>query len=431
MADAPAIAAVLISPPCRAAIASGEPGTAVRLIRQAVGWTQQDLANRSGYSQPTISRLERGASRAARDTAVLTDLAEALGVPPAALGVANSPDQRPILDDVDRRDFLGGTVALAVTALLPQSVATPGRIDADTLAQCWTALCRLFELDDRQGGGTVFQMAEEMARRLEDGLRRGTYESSVGRELQNVTATTMEHAGWLAYDAGRRHKARHWWLETCHLADLADIPEARVTALASMALQASDDPGGGGRETIALAQAARSTAGEDATPTLLSLLSAREAVGHARIGDRSAANSSLAEARRWLDHGRRGDEPLWLGFWGPADLAWHETRTALATGNGRSAELAARAALTSVDKDAFPRNHTLYTVRLGSVLTQLGQLDEAINITSEAIQGVYGVRGSRRVFSDLHRTVGLLEQQKYAPATTFAAAARRLLPAPA
>ena len=50
MADAPAIAAVLISPSCRAAVAAGETGMAVRLIRQAVGWSQQDLANRSGYS---------------------------------------------------------------------------------------------------------------------------------------------------------------------------------------------------------------------------------------------------------------------------------------------------------------------------------------------------------------------------------------------
>lgn len=92
---------------------------------------------------------------------MLTDLAQALGVPPAALGVASGQDQRPILDDVERRDLLGGTVALAVTALLPQGVATPGRIDADTTAQCWIALHRLFELDDLQGGGIVLQMAEE------------------------------------------------------------------------------------------------------------------------------------------------------------------------------------------------------------------------------------------------------------------------------
>jgi hypothetical protein len=65
-------------------------------------------------------------SRVTRDTAVLTDLAGALRVPCAALGLVGDPDQRPILDDVERREFLGGAAGLAVTALLPQSVATPG-----------------------------------------------------------------------------------------------------------------------------------------------------------------------------------------------------------------------------------------------------------------------------------------------------------------
>ncbi|MGH3867371.1 MAG: hypothetical protein ACRDQ4_14765 [Pseudonocardiaceae bacterium] len=327
---------------------------------------------------------------------------------------------------MERRDLFGGAASLAVTVLLPRDVATPGRIDAGQAAQCWTALRRLFELDDRQGGATVYQVAEEMARRLQGALRRGSYSSTVGRELQSVTAATMEHAGWLAYDAGWQQKARHWWLETSHLADLADVPDAHVTALASMALQASDTPGGG-RETVDLVQASRTTAHDQASPTLLSLLAAREAVGHAQSGDRGAAVTAISQARRWLDHGRRGDEPFWLDFWGPADLAWHETRVALVNRNGKSAEVAARAALASVNVEAFPRNHTLYTVGLASVLTQLGQLDEAISVTTDAMHQEF--RGSGRVIANLRRTVDLLGQQKYPPATTFATAARRLLPA--
>jgi transcriptional regulator with XRE-family HTH domain len=352
MGHSRAVVAVLLSPQGRAAVAAGEIGTLIRLMRQALGWSQQDLADRSGYSQATISRLERGVSRAARDTVILTDIAQALGVPPAVLGVSGQSAHPPILDGVERRDFFGGAAGLAVAVLLPREVATPGRIDAAQAAQCWTALRRLFELDDCQGGATVYQVAEEMARRLQDALRRGSYVPSVGRELQRVTAATMEHAGWLAYDAGWQHKARHWWLETCHLAELAEVPDARVTALASMALQASNTPGGG-RETVALAHAARAAAGDRATPILLSLLAAREAVGHAQTGDRLAAVSAISQARQWLDHGRGGDEPFWLDFWGPADLSWHETHVALATGNGKSAELAARTTLSHADNGAL------------------------------------------------------------------------------
>lgn len=427
--DPSAVAAVLISPQGRAAVAEGAVGTVIRLIRRAHGWSQQDLADRSGYSQATISRLERGISRATRDTAILTDLAGALGVPSAVLGLVSDPDQRPILDDVDRREFLGGAAGLAVTALLPHGVATPGRIIAADATQCWTALRRVEELDAHQGGTVVCQMAEGMARRLQDALGRGSYPPAVGRELQSITAAAMDQAGWLAYDAGWQDKARRWWLETCHFADTAEVPDVRVSALAAMALQASN--AGDGRETVDLIHAARKTAtcDQSGNPLLLSLLAARQAIGHAQTGDRSAAASAIVQARQWLDRGRRGDEPFWLGFWGPADLAWHETRVALVTKQGKSAEVAARAALASVDATSFPRNRILYVAGLGSVLTQRGQLDEAISVTSQAVQTAHAVRGSGLALSNLRHVVDLLGQQKYPPAKAFATAARRLLPA--
>ncbi len=427
--DPSAVAAVLITPQGRAAVAAGAAGTVIRLIRQAHGWSQQDLADRSGYSQATISRLERGVSRAMRDTAILTDLANALGVSFAVLGLLCDPNQRSILDDVDRREFLGGAAGLAVTALLPQGVATPGRIHAADATQCWTALRRIEELDARQGGTVVCQMAEGMARRLQDALRRGTYQPTVGRELQSITASAMDQAGWLAYDAGWRDRARRWWLETCHFADMAEVPDVHVSALAAMALQTSNS--GNGQETVDLIQAARRTATRDQSgnPPLLSLLAARQAIGYAQTGDRGAAISAIVQARHLLDHGRRGDEPFWLDFWGPADLAWHETRVALVTKQGKSAEVAARTALARVDATSFPRNHILYAAGLGSILTQRGQLDEAISVTSQAVQGAHAVRGSGLALSNLRHVVALLEQQKYPPAKTFATAARRLLPA--
>jgi hypothetical protein len=270
-------------------------------------------------------------------------------------------------------------------------------------------------------------MAASMARRLQNALDRGSYGASVGQELGRVTSATMEHAGWLAYDAGRQDDARRWWLETCHLADMAAIPEARVTALTSMSLQAST--AGRGHEAASLARAARDVAGDRATPTLLSLLSARQAVGLAQARDSAGAVAAVAEARRWLDRGREGNEPLWLDFWNPADLACHETRVSLALGQGKTAEAAARSALASADSVAFPRNHTIYTVRLASVLTHLGQLDEAIDVTSRAVQNAELLRGSGRISSDLQRTVDRLGQQSYAPAKNFATAARRLLAA--
>ena len=184
----------------------------------------------------------------------------------------------------------------------------------------------------------------------------------------------------------------------------------------------------GGPEAVELAQAATATAKNGGTPKLLSLLAAREAIGHAQAGDSAAAVSSIARARHWLDQGEQSADPFWLSFYGPADLAAHETITALLMRNGKLAETSARAALADVDATSFARNHVLRTVRLGSVLTQVGQFDEAINVTSRAVHGVHTIRGSGRAVSDLRRTIDLLGRQNYPPAKSFANTAPRLLP---
>lgn len=400
----------------------------IRLARKAHRWTQGELAERAGYSQATVSRLERDQSRAARDTTVLADLAGALGIPLGALGVVDSIDLSPTLDDVDRRDFLGGSIALAVSAMLPHGVASAGTISSDETTQCWVALRRLFELDDHYGASTIYRMAEEMARRLQTALQRARVAPTAEHELQRVTAATMDQTGWLAYDAGQHDAARQWWLETCHLANFGDVSDAHVGALTSMALQASTGLRRG-KDTVELARTARrvANAGPCATPAVLSVLAAREAVGHAKNADQKAATASINEARRQLDQGRSAEDPYWLSFWNAADLACHETRVAMATGNKKLAEQSARFAFDNADTDSFPRNRAIYAVRLGSVLAQLGQLDEAVQVTGEAVKRADLIRGSHRINADLQQTVALLGQQSYPPAREFAGAARKLL----
>jgi transcriptional regulator with XRE-family HTH domain len=59
----------------------GENLTRLRVGR---GFTQEDLAHKSGVSVDTISRLERGTRRAARGS-TLSELARALGTSTSAL----------------------------------------------------------------------------------------------------------------------------------------------------------------------------------------------------------------------------------------------------------------------------------------------------------------------------------------------------------
>lgn len=58
-------------------------GDNVRALRQAKGWTQEQFAERSGFSQQYISGLEGG--RRNPTVVSLFELAQALGVAPAEL----------------------------------------------------------------------------------------------------------------------------------------------------------------------------------------------------------------------------------------------------------------------------------------------------------------------------------------------------------
>lgn len=72
-----ALVAALLSPQGCAVLATGSAGKIVQLVRTALGWTQKELGNRSGWSQSTISRIEEGKTRTAHDMQVLADLAQA------------------------------------------------------------------------------------------------------------------------------------------------------------------------------------------------------------------------------------------------------------------------------------------------------------------------------------------------------------------
>lgn len=427
MSDTAAVLDVLTSPRGRTAVAAGNHGAVIRLVRQALGLHQSHLATRSGYSQPTISRVEQNKLHA---MVVLMDLADALEIPRGIFG--GSPDNHGLgsassLADVERREMLKAALAVASAAMLPTVVSdpSPGRkIGMSAVTECWTALDRLQSLEATQGGGVVYELTAGMASRLRATLAGASYDAPVGRGLRQVTAATMIQAGWQAYDARQRDTARRWWLETLHLSDLGDgVEQWRMSALASLSREAADS-GARGHDVIGLAQSAAKIPG--ASPAMLSLLAARESMGHAALGDTSAAAAALSRAHRLLDQGRLENEPRWLQFWGPADLSIHEMLSARLAGRMDAAERAAQEAVASADPVAAPRNHAMYVASLGSSLARVGKWDEAVEAARQAI-GSTARKGSQRVTAEVRETARLLAGATYAPARDFAATIDRLL----
>ena len=420
--------AALTSEQGHAAVSSGDTGAILRLVRRRTGMQQAEVAERSGYSQPTISRAERGQIT---DPVVLTDIADVLGVPHDALGLSGPANRAaPTLDDMERREMLKGVLAVASAALLPAQIidAAAGgnkKIGTADVQQCVDALRRLYELDYVQGGRPVYDLTASMASRLRDTVGRAAYGPAVGRKLRGVAAATYENAGWQAYDAGDFGAARRWWLETLHLANLGEGAEdAQVIALTSLSLEASER-GRRGYEAVDLAQAARKAAGDSATPALRSMLAAREGIGHAVSGNQRASAGSFQSATQWLDRTDSRNEPWWLAFWGPADLSWHEMTAARAVGKATVAETAANAVISHADPETMPRDHAIHTASLGHTLALAGRFEEAIAL-SRGVLANPATKGSSRVVAELQATARVLSRSTYPQARSFGATVAKL-----
>jgi transcriptional regulator with XRE-family HTH domain len=84
------------SPQTAAALAAGDLGTVVRLVRRAHAMTQTELGNLLHVSASTISRLETG-RQPLTNTSILKLLAEHLSIPPHILGLAPEPPRNAVI----------------------------------------------------------------------------------------------------------------------------------------------------------------------------------------------------------------------------------------------------------------------------------------------------------------------------------------------
>jgi hypothetical protein len=289
--------------------------------------------------------------------------------------------------NVNRKNFIAGLAATIAAPTLLLSPSTPARVGAADVARFRHNQIQLYALDDHYGAANeVYGLTVKLVRRLLQILESSSYSPEVGDQLRSITGEVMEHAGWLALDAGQDHDARYWRLEALHMARMANDPQVEVLVLASMSHAASRH--GRGREAVDLAtSAARIVNRNRPSPRLLSLLAAREALGHAHTGDTSATRQALDRAGTDLHRGTHDDDPAWLQFWGPSELASHTRTAARQLGDLTTAERSGREAMITVDATHYPRNLALYQIDLAGVLVAQRNLDEGIPlVTTAALQ---------------------------------------------
>lgn len=410
------------SPPMRRALARPDPGAMLVIFRAATGLSQFELADIMGWSQSTISLIEKGRRETLYDIRELRRFADLFLIPrealfPLMLGrvdsgfgdLAPSDAGLPGLGkveeadlEVDRRTFSGLAVGAAATFLLPEA-AIPSRVSASHiryLEACADSLC---EQDQATGGAAQLRQALvhwQYARRM---LDESNYSEQVGLDLMTAAGTLALRAGWASYDCGDQERARRLYADALLLAQQAEDDTLAVHALVNMALQlahlAQDGRPGLARQAIQLSERASQLARRDPTPKLHAVIAAREAMAWAALADVRGFKTAISRSWRELDRGETSDDPAWLNFVRPAEITAHEAKGRERLGEAERAVKMYRHSLNA--PDVSRRNRACYHTRLASVLADCGAVEEAINEGMAVLPVLEGPVASPRAFREL------------------------------
>ena len=277
-----------------------------------------------------------------------------------------------------RRDFIA--VGLAA-ALGIDAIPADGRLGVGDVERVRAIVPALYAHDHALGGGALHQVAAQALERVHHALNHCAYGERVERALYSAAGDLAASAGWFAYDAGRMKDATDLYSEALQAAVLAGdgMLQARVWSnLAMVARMQGRDV-----EALRIGRAAVETRQARNDPWLMALLHCRQAVGHARTGERVRAERSLARAESAYEKAS-GQPAAWLTFLTPAELMGLAGAAHQSLGRHRHAEQLTATALAALEA-RFERNRVYYTVQRAQALLDDGSVEEAAAEATRAV----------------------------------------------
>ncbi|MBC2906652.1 hypothetical protein [Streptomyces cupreus] len=286
---------------------------------------------------------------------------------------ARAKEQRP----VRRREFIA--VGLAA-ALGLDAIPTAGRLGTGDVERIRAIVPALYGYDHALGGGALHEVAVQALQQVHHALNHCTYGERVERALYAATGDLAASAGWFAYDAGRQATATGLYNEALQAGMLAGDGQLQARVWSNLAMQARLRDRD--QEALRIGRAAVETRQAKTDPRLMALLHCRQAVGHARVGERVRAERSLSRAE--TSYGRASGEPAaWLSFLTPAELTGLAGAAHHALGKyGRAQQLTADA--LGMLEAGFARNRVYYTLQRAQALLDGGDVEHAADEAGQA-----------------------------------------------
>lgn len=376
------------SPEARAAIARRDLGALLRVLREKTTLSQIALAQMTGASQATISKLLNGQAGFRRSERIALAL-EGLGAPTVQATEANPPGPVPVaaasfpptLPEFLRQvvalwasDLQAHTppesgpsldhlksVALAWLAarpepLLPRNHGSNNQV-SDTDIAAIDRTCVLFtELDDEFGGAHARTSAVQYLHSEIGPLLQSDYTTERGKRLFGAVARFTAQTGAMAEDAGIHHLARQYFLQSLTFAHLGS--DRLMAAHALILLSHHANLLGQFGHALDLARIATVGAVDEATPAARAMLAAGRARALASLGDEPACARALHEMEEALQHtGHRGD-PEWMAYFDASEADLQIAHCCHDLGQGRRAIEHARRFLATAPRSRR-RNRTI------------------------------------------------------------------------
>jgi transcriptional regulator with XRE-family HTH domain len=191
-----------------------------------------------------------------------------------------------------------------------------GEADVDGLWQMYDALD---VTDHRLGGGYARSTLVHYADQVVAPLLRGSYSDAVGRKLFAAAASLCNLAGFMCFDSGRQGLGQRYFIQALRMAKVGGDPVAGANVLANLSEQARHQchP----EQAVTLAEAGVTTAGRAGSSLMLARYHATHARALALRGDARASDRALNDAERALERAVPGDEPPWVTYFTPPQLA--------------------------------------------------------------------------------------------------------------
>ncbi|WP_280235533.1 helix-turn-helix domain-containing protein [Nocardia cyriacigeorgica] len=410
-------------PAFRRLLAAGEPGRALALVRKRMGLSQADFGRLLHWDRAHAGRVERGEVGTIFDLRELCRAADALGIPRSALTplLLGSADPRTIgsgdegAEDVNRRQFgLATTVALAGAA---GSSAEPVQIGAPHIAYIEDVTRRLWDHDNRFGGGAIARYALEQYRLARKLLDFGEYGPRTGSALIGATGRLSSCVGWLSYDANQPVIARRCYTDAIVLAEQSGDDDMMAGALGGLSIILTDRPTNS-REPVRLTQRTSELARQVPSARLNALRTARSASAYAAVGDRReferATNLVWREVDRGLDD---ADDPVWLAFVTEPELRVQEAKGHKMLGQHHRAATLFR---ESIDRPTnLPRDEASYRTYYAASLAGLGDTTEALTAAHSALDLLDGPVQSPRLLAELRPIRSAVQHDRTDRAASF------------